>query len=157
MVIAAVPRLPAVSRQIVPSTPDGGDPVDPGEEEDVFITPTAFEASANDLATSRPKTLTSNVTTTLEGAWVELIASTDADYTWVTFMLMNHAVNTAARCQIDIGIGAAAEEIAIIENITYHTRGTNFAPPQAVPFPFVIPAGLFYGTHSRYYFNVYGE
>jgi hypothetical protein len=105
-----------------------------------WIDATAHERSAVNTGTSRPVTITGHASTHTEGAWVELIASTDADFTWVNFTYGLH-VSTQIAALVDIGIGAAASETPIVSDLAVSTKGSTNSEPYACSFPFAIPAG----------------
>jgi hypothetical protein len=82
-------------------------------------------------------TVTASASTNTKGAWTELIASTDADATWLyvkPIMTTTNASDTSFL--LDIGTGAAASETVRIANIGcgYHnTVGPGFIFPISVP------------------------
>jgi len=74
----------------------------------------------------------------VKGSWAQLIASTASDVCWVIVNIVYPAA-TALSIAVDIGIGSAGNEVAIINNIV----ASNFNVPVAenFSFPLSIPAG----------------
>lgn len=94
-----------------------------------------------------------NTTTTLlntatagtgaEGSWTELIASTAADSDHITVYASYATVGAGAGVEefsIDIGVGAAASEQVLIENMPMSGRVLNSETIDIMSFPIQIPA-----------------
>lgn len=75
-----------------------------------------------------------------KGSWTEVITSsnTDSDFVTITIDLTDSTVEDIL---IDIGIGAAASEVAIIENLLYSGRGSTTVLPQIYQLPIRVQAG----------------
>lgn len=87
------------------------------------------------------------------GAWAQLTASTSADIT-ALYPNMGHALavsSQAAQGYFDIGVGAAASEIPIIENFPYGQDGANNVGSGGPGFwlPVNIPAGSRIAVRAR--------
>ena len=74
----------------------------------------------------------------VKGSWAQLIASTASDVCWVAVNIVYPAAGGLSMA-VDIGIGSAGNEVAIINNII----ASNFNVPNAenFSFPLSIPAG----------------
>ena len=77
-----------------------------------------------------------------EGAWTEVIASTDADAdTIYVYLAYLSGGGTVEDVLIDIGVGAAASETVFIENIPFSGRATTVSTSDVVCLPIQIPSG----------------
>lgn len=100
---------------------------------------TYIESSSIDASTLGI-TVTTSATVNTKGSWVELIASTSADYTFIELVLSD--VSTVERqFAVDIGVGAAASESAVISNLT-----CAFAGAPLVDFNVRIPIAIAAGS-----------
>jgi hypothetical protein len=95
-------------------------------------------------ASSRGTILTAAGATNTESAWVQLTASTTARIGWLIVGLAspNSATATAQNGLLDIGVGAAASEVPIINDIPFATSA-NESIDHAHPLTYAvnIPAG----------------
>lgn len=96
-------------------------------------------AGANTAASTgtNVQTGTSNNT---KGSWVQLVASTDVDTSWLGLSFGNFENIAGIDYLFDIGVGAAASETAIVNNICLSARGT-WIPTSPPLFPVSIPSG----------------
>jgi hypothetical protein len=99
-----------------------------------------YELYDSSPLTSGQATITANTSAHTKGGWTQLIASSAANASFVTFQVTSPSAsgtNTAAL--LDIGIGASGSETPIAENIAIggarNTGGIN------VSFPIQIPSG----------------
>lgn len=88
-------------------------------------------------ATSGVRAISASATANTKGSWTEIIASTAEDYDALLFMYT--AVTSNVSYLVDVGIGAAAAEAAIVADI--HTSIGNNASEW-----FLIPRALAAGT-----------
>lgn len=73
----------------------------------------------------------------VKGAWLQLTASLTIDATWV--MVFLETLNSSGtNYAVDIGVGAAASEIAIVSNLFFAGQSSGFG---RFMFPLTIPAG----------------
>lgn len=87
--------------------------------------------------------VTSSSTTHTKGAWTELIASTSAASDLLMLTIFNSSSGTATESLLDIGIGAAGAETAIISNIVAGEMNNASAGfRNDVVFPIAIGAGV---------------
>jgi hypothetical protein len=90
-------------------------------------------------ASSVPETLTASGTAHIKGAWTQLIAATDFDVSGIWMMhrdgISVSAVDTSML--IDIGLGAAASERVLVENIAVGFSGST----RSIFLPVYIPSG----------------
>lgn len=81
----------------------------------------------------------------VEGGWVQIAATTDADTKAIAvdYGMRSNAATQLARYLIDIGVGAAAAEKAVVEDITAFTTvgGDTLVPGWSGIIPVSIPAG----------------
>lgn len=73
------------------------------------------------------------------GAWVQIIASTAIDTQWAHASIFP-TQNSSTRVAFDIGVGAAASEVAIVNKLL-STSNTGRNGLGDFEFPFVVPAG----------------
>lgn len=81
--------------------------------------------------------ITSGGSAHTKGAWTELIAATEHDANWIAISSNSHSVSTVGL--IDIGIGAAAEQILIPDLFVIARNAGGGFPPYL--FPVFIPKG----------------
>lgn len=97
-------------------------------------------------ATSRGPTVDPGATPNTKGAWVQLTASTPVSVDAV-FLVVGQNADTArtaaSTALIDIGVGSAANEFAMIPNLLYRytTTGDSPFPDFVGPIPCAIPVG----------------
>lgn len=87
-----------------------------------------------------------------EGAWTEITASTGFDATWMCVTVGNDITNLTGTASwfIDIGTGAAASEVAIINELWMQsTSVTDLATPGTFWFPVSIPSGTRLSARCR--------
>ncbi len=99
------------------------------------------------IATSTGTSLTTG-NVGLPGTYVQLIAATAQDSTWITIFLNSVA---GAAFYIDIGAGAGGSETAICNNITF--RGSSSGVQSYYSFPLSIPAGTRIAARATCGFN----
>lgn len=93
---------------------------------------------------SRGTILTAPGATNTEAAWTQLSASTTAGMRWMVIgiAMPNTTAVTASDGLLDIGVGAAAAEVAVITDIPYRTTASeDINAPYPLTFPVNIPAG----------------
>ena len=74
----------------------------------------------------------------VQGAWTTVIASTPAEASWLDVTVMSGG--QPARCAIDIGVGSAGNEVALIRDLLFMPANNYFLSTKG-PFPLAIPAG----------------
>lgn len=99
-----------------------------------------------DTATSKGVVLTASATPNSEGAWTQIVASAPFDVAAVLVNLQPKDNESSSRSYLlDIGVGAAASEQAVIPDLFFgNTATTSTAAPgvqQSVLIPVAIPAG----------------
>lgn len=100
---------------------------------------TSFETSSVSSATSRTISIVAAGTANTKGSWQELIPSTTDEAQG--FIVNINFYNSNDKFMLDIGIGGAGNEDAIIDNIYSRQTNTNGGGVQAAFFPINIPAG----------------
>ena len=95
-----------------------------------------YEAFAIDAANSIGVAVTSGAADT-KGSWVELVAVTSFDYDGVELDIRNTA---GEKVLIDIGVGAAASEVVIVDNIS-SGWSNSLRGISNVRIPITVPAG----------------
>lgn len=95
-------------------------------------------------ATSNMTVITAG-TANVKGSWVQLVASTSIDF--ATLIVVAGMQSTSS--VLDLGIGAAASEVALIQNVML--RGTQAAGCVVHPFilPLSVPAGSRLAARSQ--------
>lgn len=97
----------------------------------------ATDIGAVTASTSTVQLLGDGATTYAKGAWVEMTASTSTDIAWINFVGQTH--NSAGIAfAVDIGIGAAASEIVVVNNLCF---SATTSAGQVFLFPFMVAAG----------------
>lgn len=97
------------------------------------------ETAGANAATSTGKAVVSSGTNHVKGAWVELIAATSFETSWILLQPSLFEAVAPADWLIDIGIGPAGSEQVILANVPFCTRGNE--PGAGTPIPLSIPAG----------------
>lgn len=97
------------------------------------------EAAGAVGATSTGTAIASSATTNTKGSWVELIASTAFDSSWVMVNWAGFDNVAGPDFLFDIGVGASGSEQVIVANLIAGQRGTWV--PGGYLFPLAIPAG----------------
>ncbi len=108
----------------------------------------AYEAVGLAASTS-PVNVVSNATANVEGAWVQIIASTanDCDGFWLSINT-EQGETLIANCLVDIGIGADGSEVELLSDILFDSQ--NNKPIQNFFFvPIPIPAGTRIAARNR--------
>lgn len=83
-------------------------------------------------------TLTSGAAANTKGGWTQVVAATTGDAQWVVLQVLKPYGTSPNSYGIDIGIGAAGSEVALVSNLTL-AGGTQ--PLVAYQLPLTIPAG----------------
>ena len=99
--------------------------------------PNACESGGLDTANSRGTTLTAAGSANTKGSWTQLIASTAGEASGIVVHIQGSGTNSADFL-IDIGIGAATEEV-LIPDIQWSNASAGTAG--SVVFPVHVPAG----------------
>lgn len=87
-----------------------------------------------------------------KGSWVEVIASTPIDLAGL--VLIVNATYNNREYLIDIGVGAAASEVAIVSNLLFCHAGTSFwASSAQYDIPIQIPAGTRISIRQQAVYN----
>lgn len=89
------------------------------------------------LANSTGPILIAGGSSFVKGSWIQVAASLSIDVTWMMFYLETINSSGTNYC-VDIGVGAAASEQAIVSNLYYSAQGAGFC---RFMFPISIPAG----------------
>lgn len=92
----------------------------------------------------RAVTVTAHATPHAKGAWTEIIAATSADATHLVVAPYGTSASaTDTRALLDIGVGAAASEVAILSEIPAGFIGASLGESNsmAITFPVSVPKG----------------
>lgn len=114
------------------------------DSQQCFSAVTAYGANA---ATSRGVSVANGGTANVKGSWVQITAATTEDIAAIAIATQGAgSVTLSARSHlIDIGIGAAASEVVLAEDLFYVDNATEFQyqiePWPFVPFATPIPSG----------------
>lgn len=96
------------------------------------------QTGGTDTSTSLPATVTSSGTAHTKGAWTELIASSEFNATglWLRVHNVRAGSGLSSPGLIDIGVGAAASEQVIIENLfnNYDVGPISYWLPLVIPY-----------------------
>lgn len=101
-------------------------------------------------ASTQGTTITSNASVDTKGSWVELTSATTIPASWVLVQFANAGVGANAaggRFLVDIGIGAATEQV-IIPDLMFYSRGLGGGMTPYL-FPLSIPTGSRLSARSQ--------
>jgi hypothetical protein len=104
-----------------------------------------LEEHGANTGTSHATTIDAGGTADTKGSWTQVVASTS--YDWAGFIVNiaeEAARSTTVRFRLDIGVGAAASEVAVVEDIFFKRYGSsvaNLTTPTYAFFNRQVPAG----------------
>lgn len=105
-----------------------------------IVSPQAVQAIPPEVSQSSAVTVTASATPHTVGAWAELIASNAAETQWLSVAAMNTAASaTDTSALLDIGIGAAGSEVAVVTSLP--VGFANIAPGMHHLLPLRVPRG----------------
>lgn len=105
---------------------------------------TSIEALNMDTATTAPSAATllvGNATANVDGAYIEIVASTSADIVGLTLIPRGDDQTYTGNYSVTVGVGAASSEVSIVPAIRCRRRSGTVTNMDPVFVPVAIPSG----------------